>query len=271
MIVAVVIPYFQRREGILRRALQSILAQQLPAEARVEIVVVDDGSPIPAESEASALPFQHPYHLTVIRQSNAGVSAARNAALARLPPETDYVAFLDSDDIWHPEHLATALTSLDEHGYDFYFCDAQRTSEPQTSFEEKRFADYVGSNGEELMAGIWELPKEPFLERVIRARMFLTPTVVYRRSVAPDMRFDTALRVAGEDCLFLFGLIGLCRRVCCSMRRLVTCADGINIHAGKYNWDDPNHLILTWEHHDFPPHSAATPALCRERTHCGVA
>ena len=28
------------------------------------------------------------------------------------------------------------------------------------------------------------------------------------------------------------------------MRRLVTCADGVNIHAGKYNWDDPNHLIL---------------------------
>ena len=74
--------------------------------------------------------------------------------------------------------------------------------------------------------------------------MFMTPAIVYRRSVALDLRFDTTLRIAGEDCLFFFELIGLCRRVCCSTRHLVTCADGINIHVSRYSWNDPGHLAL---------------------------
>ena len=243
MIVAVIIPYYQKRAGILQRALQSVLAQKVPADVRVEVIVVDDGSPVPAEAEASALTFSEPYHLTIVKQANGGVSAARNTALSRAPQQTDYIAFLDSDDIWLPGHLATALAGL-ERGCDFYFCDGQRLNLEQSSFAEKKFADYVHLQGKPLADGVWELSPEPFLERAISERMFYTPTAVFRRRIAPNLRFDTALRVAGEDCLFFFDILGKCRRVCCSTRKLVDCGEGINIHAGKYSWDDPGHLIL---------------------------
>ncbi len=48
MTIAVVIPYFQRKEGLLAQAIRSVIAQRDVDDVR--IVVVDDASPIPAES-----------------------------------------------------------------------------------------------------------------------------------------------------------------------------------------------------------------------------
>ena len=112
MIAAVVIPYFQIRPGILRRALNSVVAQNLPPDTRVEIIVVDDGSPHPARAETASLILSEAYGLTLIEQPNAGVSSARNAALRAVAHDTTFIAFLDSDDIWHPDHLATAIRAL---------------------------------------------------------------------------------------------------------------------------------------------------------------
>jgi succinoglycan biosynthesis protein ExoW len=43
--VAVIIPYYQRDPGILRRALDSVRGQELPDAVRVHVYLVDDGSP----------------------------------------------------------------------------------------------------------------------------------------------------------------------------------------------------------------------------------
>jgi succinoglycan biosynthesis protein ExoW len=56
----------------------------------------------------------------LVKQENAGCFAACNAALDNMGADTDYVAFLDSDDEWFDEHLANALIALDQ-GYDLYF------------------------------------------------------------------------------------------------------------------------------------------------------
>lgn len=242
MTVAVIIPYFQTRAGILRRALKSVLEQRLPADASVEIIVVDDGSPVSAKAETATLTVPLPYSLTIVEQPNGGVAAARNVALRHVTERTAYIAFLDSDDMWHPDHLPTALAALNA-GADFYFCDSQRVGLPYTAFSEKSFADFIREHGKDFGDGLHELDHKTFFDQSIRGRVFLTPAVVYRRAVAPDLMFDPTLRVAGEDCLFFFQLIGKSRRVCCSPRLLVTCGEGVNIHAGKYGWDDPGHLI----------------------------
>jgi glycosyltransferase involved in cell wall biosynthesis len=100
----VVIPVHDR-EVALHAALRSVLAQTLrPAR----IVVVDDGS-----SDASAAVAEE-YPVTLVRHEQArGSGAARNSGIAAA--DTTWIAFLDSDDVWLPEHLATVAPALGEH------------------------------------------------------------------------------------------------------------------------------------------------------------
>ena len=85
----------------LRECLISVLAQTF---ANWEAICVDDGSTdgsgaILDEYAAKDSRFH------VIHQANAGVSAARNAALDRLTDSDGYVWFVDADDMVHPESL----------------------------------------------------------------------------------------------------------------------------------------------------------------------
>lgn len=240
--VAVIIPYYQKQPGILRRALNSILQQRLSADRRVDIIIVDDGSPLPASSEIEGLDFGPQYNLVLRKQVNSGVAAARNTALLNVSDGTTYVAFLDSDDIWALEHLPTAIATLDL-GYDFYFCDSKKLANNSTTFEEKAFGRFLSSdNAVRIGDNIYELERHRFFDNALRGRAFLIPAVVYKRSVAPDLLFNPSLRMAGEDCLFLFSLINKCQRISCSSHLYVTCADGVNMFAGTFSWNDDSHL-----------------------------
>lgn len=75
-----------------------------------ELVVVDDGS---TDGSFDWLQRQTDTRLVVMRQSNQGVSAARNAGLARA--SAPYVAFLDADDTWAPSFLERMLKTLQAH------------------------------------------------------------------------------------------------------------------------------------------------------------
>lgn len=99
--VSVIIPAYNAAEYI-GEALESVAWQTLtPAE----IVVIDDGSTDCTANVAGAVAG-----VRVIRQQNAGVSAARNAAIAASTGEV--IAFLDADDIWLPDKLARQCAML---------------------------------------------------------------------------------------------------------------------------------------------------------------
>jgi succinoglycan biosynthesis protein ExoW len=241
--VAVIIPYYQKRPGILRRALRSVLQQRLAPDIRVNVLVVDDGSPARADPDVAPLVFETPFSLTIIRQPNGGVAAARNSGLRHVDEATTYIAFLDSDDVWEPNHLGSALAALDQ-GFDLYFCNSQRDGSRQTRFSEFAFGDFLTTHAEQLAGGLFELECKPFFDTALELRPFQTPTAVYRRAVAPELAFDRSLRVTGEDCLFFYHLIQKCRRICCRTELMVRCGtDGVNIFASKFSWNDPGHLI----------------------------
>ncbi|MBC8508591.1 MAG: glycosyltransferase family 2 protein [Anaerolineales bacterium] len=103
--VSVVIPTYNRAEYILD-AIESVLSQTF---TDYEITVIDDGS-VDATSDV----LQHLIVEGKIRyvfQENQGVSAARNYGI-RLS-EGKYIAFLDSDDLWHPNKLEKLVDVLD--------------------------------------------------------------------------------------------------------------------------------------------------------------
>lgn len=96
---AVVIP-LHNKEKFIARALSSVFAQ---TTAPSEVIIVDDGSTdrsVPAAEEV----IGNAENAWVLRQPNMGVSAARNAGARRA--SADFVAFLDADDEWLPNHLA---------------------------------------------------------------------------------------------------------------------------------------------------------------------
>lgn len=104
--VSVVIPTYNRGY-IVREAIESVLAQTF---GDFEVIVVDDGS---ADDTAEKIAAIRDSRVRYIRQSNAGVSAARNRGVAEARGEI--ISFLDSDDLWKPEKLTHEVRFLEEH------------------------------------------------------------------------------------------------------------------------------------------------------------
>ncbi|SHL65887.1 Glycosyl transferase family 2 [Roseovarius marisflavi] len=94
--VSVVIPTYNRAHCV-GEAIDSVLAQDPPAD---EVIVVDDGS----TDDTLEVLAGYGDRIFVIQQSNAGAGAARNAGIRHACGE--WVAFLDSDDLWYPGRLA---------------------------------------------------------------------------------------------------------------------------------------------------------------------
>lgn len=104
--VTVLVPVFNRPDYV-REALESVLPQECPGG--FEVLVVDDGST--DETPEVVRSFGDP--VRVIRQDNAGPAVARNRGFREARGE--YVALLDSDDVWLPGKLAAQVQLLDAH------------------------------------------------------------------------------------------------------------------------------------------------------------
>ena len=104
-LISVVIPTYNRA-SLIARAIDSALGQTYPT---VEVVVVDDGS-TDHTAELIADRYGHDLRVRYLAQPNSGVSAARNRGLAAA--RGDYVALLDSDDVWRLEVQMCCLRAL---------------------------------------------------------------------------------------------------------------------------------------------------------------
>jgi glycosyltransferase involved in cell wall biosynthesis len=105
MTISVVIPTFNR-SALLRRALASVFAQPQQPD---EVIVIDDGS---TDDTAAMLGNEFPA-IRYIRQANSGISSARNLGIKNA--NSDWLAFLDSDDEWLPEKLFLQTNLLNKH------------------------------------------------------------------------------------------------------------------------------------------------------------
>jgi hypothetical protein len=103
-LVSVVIPCYNTA-SFLQEAIQSVRSQTYQ---RTELIVVDDGSSDDTSDVASSYPG-----IRLIRQQNQGVSAARNAGLAR--SGGDYAVFLDADDRLLPGAVDVGVRCLESH------------------------------------------------------------------------------------------------------------------------------------------------------------
>ena len=94
---SVVVPLWNSRATV-RETVGSVLAQSWQ---EFELIVVDDGS---TDDSVAMLEGIEDPRLRILRQANAGAGVARNTGIAAA--RADWIAFLDADDLWLPDHLA---------------------------------------------------------------------------------------------------------------------------------------------------------------------
>ena len=114
--VSVVIPTYNVAP-LIAETLKSVFAQTF---TDFEVIVVDDGSDDAAELERALEPYRERVHY--VRQENLGAGAARNRGVQEARGE--FIAFLDSDDLWMPEYLEEQVRFLRADGYDLAYADA---------------------------------------------------------------------------------------------------------------------------------------------------
>jgi glycosyltransferase involved in cell wall biosynthesis len=171
----VVIPVFNRALAVAD-AIESVLAQTV---APAEIIVVDDGSK--DGTRECLAPYMD--RIKYIYQENKGVSAARNAGVRAARGE--FIAFLDSDDVWHPRKLECQLRYLQEH--------------PDTALIGAATFG-VSAKGWQAISVEAPLRARPVaLDDVVIRSPFPTSTVIVRKECMDAVgHFDTGLRNA-ED------------------------------------------------------------------------
>lgn len=111
-LVSVVIPTYNRTRQTLA-AIESVLAQTYP---HFEVIVVDDGSIDGSGEVVERFVNQKTnrcHRVLFLSQRNQGASVARNTGIAEARGE--YIAFLDSDDVWAPEKLEWQLKALEQY------------------------------------------------------------------------------------------------------------------------------------------------------------
>ncbi len=102
-LVSVVIPMYNAA-AYLQDCLDSVLAQTYK---NIEVIAVDDGSP---DHCADIIRACDDPRVTLVQQRNRGLAGARNTGICRA--SGDYIAFLDSDDMWRPEKLEMHVAHL---------------------------------------------------------------------------------------------------------------------------------------------------------------
>jgi glycosyltransferase involved in cell wall biosynthesis len=192
-LVSVIIPTVDRPK-LLDAALGSVAAQEMQAD--VEVVVVNDGGPSVA---AVVRAWNDVLPVTLVElDRRAGPATARNVGIERA--DGKYIAFLDDDDLFMPDHLAIGCGPLERDEADFVYLGAvvadRRLSELPTDLTECPLKAY------------------PYDHRLLLVANYLhTGSVIVRNFRNTTVRFDESLVVCEDWDLWLTLTIALGYRV----------------------------------------------------------
>jgi len=174
--VSVVIPCY-RCSATIGRAVESVACQTLPP---FEIVCVDDGSGDDTLQRLKLLQsrYDREWIKIVPLERNSGVSVARNTGWNTA--KGAYVAFLDSDDAWHPEKIAIQYNWMTAH--------------PEVALSGHMFRIVTGSDQDVIPVDINVTTAETISKsKILFSNPFVTPSVMARRKLTnrfnPNRRY----------------------------------------------------------------------------------
>lgn len=164
--VSVIMPTFNA-QAYVGEAIASVLAQTLGAW---ELLVIDDGSTDSTVSVVDELRGKDARIKLLRTKSNSGPAEARNVGIAAARGQ--YIAFLDSDDVWFPQKLAHQLSVMSESGAAFC-CAAYRILRDN-----------------QITAQTVHVPPVITYSRMLRGSVIGCLTVVYDTRILGKCRFD---------------------------------------------------------------------------------
>jgi glycosyltransferase involved in cell wall biosynthesis len=176
---------------LVTESLASIVTQTVPPR---QIIVVDDGSTDASPTLVADFAQAHrgPSKITIIRKENGGQGSARNAGAEKAV--TEFLAFIDQDDTWSPDHLEVLLDRCDNHpelGWiysDFRQIDATGKTVRRHFLKETRY----------------RVPEQSFTDMLSRDLMMLpSASIIRTRAFHEGGGFDTQFRGYEDDDLFL--------------------------------------------------------------------
>lgn len=174
--ISVVIPAYNAGKHIVE-AIQSILEQDYPA---FEIIVVDDGS---TDNTREAVKLFSEENIIYLFQENSGPSKARNNGI--LKSAGDFIAFLDADDVWYPNHLLDAVTFFRKSKNVFWFSSA---------FNRKHYNSKVNARDIKSQTRIVD-----YFRQSLRRSFIHTSAIVIHREVFKSTGLFNENWMLGED------------------------------------------------------------------------
>lgn len=166
-LVSVIMPAYNAERSIG----ESIRSVQRQTICDWELLVIDDCSKDKTVEIVSAMAQQDPRIRLYSNEVNSGVAKSRNRALSL--SRGKYVAFLDSDDTWHPEKLKVQMDSLESTGADISYTSYAIVD----AAGNKKCRDYLVQE------------TVPF-EQMLRENMFGCSTVMMTRELGAVHRFE---------------------------------------------------------------------------------
>ena len=172
--VSVIIPFYKNKSWLVE-ALESINAQTVTP---YEVIVINDGC---IENISDLKEYYS--NLQIIEQENSGPGGARNHGI--LSAQGDYIAFLDSDDLWHSKKLEIQYKLLKQSGLEWSYTDFAY------------FNDKTDVYNQEIHE---EAYKKIFYPKILKTCDIGTPCVMVKRSVLLDNKLFFAKDLKyGED------------------------------------------------------------------------
>jgi len=175
--VTAIIPAF-RSEKVVIRAIESVLSQSSPVD---EIIVVDDASDDRTVQMVRDFAINHPQIRLIVNNQNLGPGQSRNAAWNLATSE--YLAFLDADDTWHPKKI-----------------ELQREWFRANPSEVICGTQHCVVNANEMQSG-GEQTSQFTIKDLLRRNRFTTPSVMLRCNI--PLRFDPKLRLSEDYLLWM--------------------------------------------------------------------
>ncbi|MEM9519807.1 MAG: glycosyltransferase [Actinomycetota bacterium] len=196
--IAVVIATYNRAATI-ERCIDSVLAQRRPAD---QIIVVDDGS----TDDTIEILARYGDRIEIVRTTNGGAALARNRGVTST--SSTWIAFLDSDDFWFPDHLErieSAITATNGEA-NVYFDDTIRPAEGRPDASLFALASFT-------CVEPWHLAEDA-TDWVVRPRqpLMLQSSVIRRRSWDGVGGLWPVLRSRHDTHLFL--RLGIAQPMC---------------------------------------------------------
>jgi glycosyltransferase involved in cell wall biosynthesis len=181
--VSVIIPTYNYGH-FLRESIQSVLDQTF---GDFEVIVVDDGSTDDTKQMVSSIADPR---IKYIYQENRGVSAARNTGISACCG--DYVALLDSDDIWVPQKLELQVRILDSRPEVSVVCSDVNIIDEHTGV----FINTLWNNDRRLGPFNPRMAPKKLFRRLLSRGCFIHPSsTLFRREVFDEVGlFDESLR-----------------------------------------------------------------------------